>query len=51
MDKFQDNSNFDVLIVPRLVLNIGFDFYLKEYNNSIASLPLGEYCLDFFTDR
>ena len=48
MDKFQDNSQFNVLIVPRLVLNIGFDFYLKEYNKSIASLPLGEYCLDFY---
>ena len=48
IDKFQDNSQFNVLIFPRIVLDIGFNFFLKEYNKSVSSLPLGEYCLDFY---
>ena len=48
IDKFQDNSQFNVVIFPRIVLDIGFNFFLKEYNNSVAKLPLGEYCLDFY---
>ncbi len=48
IDKLEDNSEFNVLIFPRLVLNIGFNCFLKKYNKSIANLPLGEYCLDFY---
>ena len=40
IDKFQDNSQFNVLIFPRLVLDIGFNFFLKEYNKTVSALPL-----------
>ena len=44
----QDNQQFNLLYFPRIILNIGFNYHLKEYNKSIFDLPLGEYCLDFY---
>ena len=46
-----DNQEFKLLLFPRIILNIGFNYYLKEYNNSINNLPLGEYCLDFYRSK
>ena len=44
----QNNKQNNLIIFPRIVLNIGFNYFLKEYNNAIFDLPLGEYCLDFY---
>jgi len=42
------NKKFNYLLFPRIVLNVGFNYFLEDYNKSIFDLPLGEYCLDFY---
>ena len=43
-----DNKQYNLIFFPRTILNVGFNYYLKEYNKAISDLPLGEYCLDFY---
>ena len=41
-------SKFNYLIFPRIILNVGFDHYLSEFNKTVSDQPFGEYCLDFY---
>jgi len=48
VEEFENDSNINAIIIPRILIQRGFNFFLRQYNKDKKGLPYGEYDLDIY---